>query len=172
MEAVRCRHGFTLIELLVVITLIAVITGIVVLSIPSRSPAELQRTEAQRLHARMIMAHEEAVLRARTFGLRIETDGYHFMQFTQSNWRRFDVDHPLREHRLPEAVTLELAIEGTEISLRDGEKREDDARPQILFLASGEVMPDYTLHVLGDDSSVEYRIAAGEEEWINLTDSR
>lgn len=172
MEAARCRHGFTLIELLVAITLIAVITGMVVLSIPSRSTAELQRGEAQRLHARMTMAHEQAVLHARTFGLRLATHGYRFMQLTESNWHRFGEDHPLREHRLPEAVILELDIEGTQISLQDDEETENGSRPQILFLASGEVMPDYTLHILGDGSSVEYTIAAGEEKWIDLTESR
>lgn len=175
MAAARCRRGFTLIELLVVVTLIAVIAGAVVLSIPSRSTAELQSDEARRLHARMIMAREEAVLRARTFGLRVESDSYVFMQHTESGWRRLGGDYPLGEHELPEAVRLELDIEETEIALQVGEDAREtkrDLAPQIFLLSSGEVLPEYTLRVLGEDGGIEYRIDPGEKQWITLTETR
>lgn len=175
MAAARCRRGFTLIELLVVVTLIAVIAGAVVLSIPSRSSAALQGDEARRLHARMNMAREEAVLRARTFGLRIESGSYVFMQRTESGWRRFGADHPLREHELPEAVRLELEIEETEIALQvdeDARETREESAPQIFLLSSGEVLPEYTLRVLDEDGGIEYRIDPGEERWITLTETR
>ncbi|MDZ7748680.1 MAG: type II secretion system minor pseudopilin GspH [Halofilum sp. (in: g-proteobacteria)] len=86
MSAAGRSHGFTLIELLVVIALIGVLAATVVLSIPAPSTAERLHTEAQRLQARMTLAREEAVLRARTFGLHVESDGYSFLQRTDTGW--------------------------------------------------------------------------------------
>lgn len=169
------RRGFTLIEILVVVALVAVITAAVLLSIPSRSTAELQRLEADRLSARMTIAREEAMLRARTFGLRVRPDGYRFLQQTDSGWQGFGDDHPLRAHRLPEALRLELEVEGADIGLGDGAsggEHEDGPAPQIYFLAGGEILPGYALHVLGEDSGAEYTIAPGEEQWIEVTETR
>lgn len=168
-------HGFTLIELLVVVALVAVLTATVVLSIPSRSSAELQQREAQRLQARMEMAREEAVLRARTFGLRVEPDGYVFLRHGDIGWQPFDDGHPLDAHRLPRGLRLELDVEGAEAALESA-GRDDDANggtaPQILFLAGGEILPDYTVRVLGEGSGTDYSIAAGEEAWVELGEAR
>lgn len=168
-------HGFTLIELLVVVALVAVLTATVVLSIPSRSTAELQQREAQRLQARMEMAREEAVLRARTFGLRAKADGYVFLRHADSGWLPFDDGHPLDAHRLPQGVRLELDVEGTGAALAsggDGDGAGDGATPQILFLAGGEILPAYTVRVLAEGSGTEYSIAAGEEAWVELDEAR
>lgn len=172
--AVRSR-GFTLIEILVVVALVAVITAAVLLSIPSRSTAELQRLEANRLSARMTIAREEAMLRARTFGLRVEPDGYRFLQRRDAGWHGFADDHPLRHHRIPAVLRLELEVEGADIDIgagADDERTENGPAPQIYFLAGGEILPGYALHVLGEDSGAEYTIAPGEEQWIEITETR
>lgn len=172
MAAASRRRGFTLIEILVVVALVAVMTATVILSIPSRSTAELQRLETQRLHARMAMAREEAVLRARTFGLRVESDGYRFLRHTRSGWDGFDDGHPLRVHRLPDRIRLELDVDGTETALESANGTEKGPVPQIYFLAGGEILPGYSLRVLGEDSKTEFTIAAGEEKWLEISESR
>lgn len=175
MAAAVRRRGFTLIEILVVVALVSVITAAVLLSIPSRSTAELQRLEANRLSARMTIAREEAMLRARTFGLRVEPDGYRFLQRRDAGWHGFADDHPLRHHRIPEVLRLELEVEGADIGLGDddaGDDSGDGPVPQIYFLAGGEILPGYALHVLGEDSGAEYTIAPGEEQWIEVTETR
>lgn len=175
MVAASRGRGFTLIEILVVVALITIIAATVLLSIPSRPTAELQRIEATRLHARMSLAREEAMLRARTFGLRIESDSYLFLQRTGSSWRGFGDGHPLRAYRLPEQLRLELEVEGTAIGLEsaaDDNGTADGPVPQIQFLAGGEILPGYALRILGEDSRTEYTIAAGEEKWLEITEAR
>lgn len=175
MTAAARSRGFTLIELLVVVALIGVITAAVVLTVPSRSTAELQHTEAQRLQARMTLAREEAVLRARTFGLHVESDGYAFVHRGDTGWQRLDPGHPLQPRRLPAPLRLELDIDGRGTSLGasdDGGRARDESAPQLFFLAGGEIRPGYTLRVLGEDSRVEYTIAPGEEEWTEVTERR
>jgi len=173
----RCRaRGFTLIEILVVVILIGILAGLAVISMPTTATVDRQSTEARRLLARMELAREEAVLQARPVGLRADDDGYLFVHFRDRAWLGFAERHPLGEHELPADVRLELRIDDEQIALRAGEDGdadgEDDAagRPQIFFLPGGEVMPGYTLYIHGEGSRREFRIAAGDEQWLELTE--
>ena len=71
--------GFSLIEILVVISIIAVIAGMVVLSI-GEDPRRSVQDEAQRLHALLVQAKEEAILQGQIHVLQMKEDGYEFLQ--------------------------------------------------------------------------------------------
>lgn len=177
----RRSSGFTLLELLIVVVLIGILASFAVLSLPSTSTADRQREEARRLLGRMELAQEEAILQARSVGLLAGRDAYYFVQFDGEEWFGFADSHPLSRHELPDDIALEVRIEDEEIALAQGrddeEEDEDDAEdarqsPQILFLAGGEVVPTYAIHVLGDDTDREYQITPGEETWFALAEER
>lgn len=166
-------RGFTLIELLVVMLLIGVLTSFALLSMPSTTTTDVQREEARRLLARMELAHDEAILQARPVGLISGRDGYRFVWLAEDGWQDFGAGHPLRAHELPEAVRLELRVEGLEIEPGGAAADDDDRRgPQLHFLPGGEVLPEYDLLLHGNDSSVEFRIAPGDEQWFELHERR
>ena len=166
-------RGFTLLELLVVVILIALLATAAIIAMPSTSVHDRQREEAQRLLGRLDLAHEEAILQARSVGLYVAQDGYRFLWFEDDAWHDFAANHPLRRHELPADVRLDVRVEGTEIGLGGGEDDDDDERaPQIYFLAGGEVLPDYELHVLADESRSDFLITAGDETWFELQEDR
>lgn len=174
---IRVR-GFTLLELLVVVILIALLATAAIITMPSTSVHDRQREEAQRLLGRLDLAHEEAILQARSVGLQVTQDGYRFVWFEDDAWHNFAANHPLRRHELPADVRLDIRVEGTEIGLGGGEDDDDDERaPQIYFLAGGEVLPDYELRILTtEDRAAEGRsdflITAGDETWFELREDR
>lgn len=174
----RAGAGFTLIELMVVVLLIGLVVSLAVLSIRSPSPAERLEREAARLHARMDLAREEAVLHARSLGLQVAEGGYRFMQMSEGDWHAPSGDRLLPEHELPEDMFLRADLDGIEIELVDDEEEDDEEedddgerrRPHIFFLASGELLPDFTLRLSARDSDVEFTIAPGDEQWLELVE--
>ena len=161
------QGGFTLLELLVVVVLIALLTTFALLSMPSTSTADFQREEAERLFARLELAREEAMLQARSVGLEAGRDGYRFLHYEDEAWHGFDERHPLRAHELEPGVRLDVRVDGVDIELGGGGD-DDERAPQIYFLPGGEVLPDYALHIRGEGSDLELRIAPGEDAWFEL----
>lgn len=170
----RCG-GFTYIELLIAVFLIGLLVSLALLAVPGESPADRLQREAGRLYARMDLAREEAVLQAVTLGLRVDEEGYRFLQLRSDRWQALSDDRLLPPHELPETVELAVELEGVEVSLEDddGQENEDERPPpQIFFLSSGEILPPFRLRLGAADVDAEFAIAPGEEQWIELTDSR
>jgi general secretion pathway protein H len=186
-------RGFTLLELLVVVLIIGLLTSMAMLGLQSQSPRERVEEEAQRLLARMELAREEAVLRAQSLGVRFEDDDtYRFLALREERWRRHS-DRLFQPHALPEGMHLEINIDGLEVELAGsrgdgggtdngpgaaagGDSDEDDGderqRPQIFFLAGGEIEPDFSIRVVGDGLRTEYLIEPGTREWLTLSEQR
>ncbi len=164
----RTARGFTLIELMVVILLVGLLVSFAVLSVGGPSPRQIQHEEARRVLARMDLAREEAVMQARSLGVRFERDGYLFYRMTDGQWRMIEQGGLLDLHELPEAVTIDVEIDGLEVELfgggdgtedgdEDDEDDEDAVRPQLFFLAGGEIVPDFSIRILSADTDTEYR---------------
>jgi len=167
------RGGFTYIELLVAVFLIGLLVSLALLALPGETPAQRLEREAQRLYARMDLAREEAVLQAITLGLGIDDAGYRFLQLRSDRWQALADDRLLPEHELPEDVELSLDLDGIEVSLEPAEKSGEDEQgpsPQLHFLASGEILPDFTLRLRADDTDAEFVIEPGDEEWLTLVE--
>jgi general secretion pathway protein H len=175
--------GFTLIELIVVILLIGLLVSFAVLRVSGPIPREVQQEEAQRVLARMDLAREEAVMRARSFGVRFERDGYLFYRLIDGQWRMLEQGGLLDPHELPEAVAIDVEIDGLDVELfgggdeaddgdDDGDDDEEAVRPQIFFLAGGEIVPAFRVRVLSEDTDTEYRIEPGDEQWLTLVEER
>ena len=77
----RGQHGFTLLELLVVITLVAILTGTVVLGFAGADTQQEIRGFAQRFAYRIELARQQALQRNREWGVYVEEQGYRFAEF-------------------------------------------------------------------------------------------
>ncbi len=176
----RTSRGFTLIELMVVILLVGLLVSFAVLSVGGPSPRQIQHEEARRILARMDLAREEAVMQARSLGVRFERDGYLFYGLGDGQWRMLEQGGLLDPRELPEAVSIDVEIDGLDVELfggdeeaEDGDADDEDAvRPQIFFLAGGEIVPEFNIRILSEDTDTEYRIHPGDEQWLTLSEER
>ncbi len=153
-------RGFTLVEVLVVVLIIGLLFGIAVLAInPGSREARLEK-EAARLWRLMSLAGEEALLQARQLGLRVADSGYAFYAFEDGQWKVLQGDKRLREREFPEFVRAEVEIEGLRIVL---DETPVAAKPQIMLLSSGEIIPDFAIFLRDRETDRSYRLAPSEE---------
>lgn len=144
----KTQAGFTLLELLAVILIIGIIISLASFSI-GQNASRIVQDEAERLHGLIRLAGEEAVLQGRELVLEFDYDRYRFLEQGKEGWLPVEGDKMLRERALPEAVELELLLEGGETSFEDKENL-----PRIFILSSGELTPfDITLKA---DEGEEY----------------
>ena len=97
--------GFTLLELLVVLLLIGFVLSFAVINIGAHSSAEQLDQETQRLQSLLRLASDQAVMQARTHGVRMRADGYAFVARRPVGWQRLE-EAPLQPRHLDPAVTL------------------------------------------------------------------
>jgi len=108
-------------------------------------------TESKRLYQVMRALNDEAAFAGQELGLWIEADGYRASRYDLQvhQWVALD-DRKLADYRFPEAVRVELSLEGNALRLvKRGDEEEDELTrdeevdatpvgPDILFLSSGE----------------------------------
>ena len=136
----RLSHacGFTLLELLVVISLLAILTGTVVLGFTGADTEQRLRGEAERAALRFELVRQRALTRNREWGVYVERDGYYFAEFDpeQATWVE-QTARPLGAVTVPEFIELRLVTEGVgELPFAD-----DEGLPRIVVFSSGEVTP-------------------------------
>jgi len=142
----------TLIEILVVVVIIGILAAIATISIGVLGEDRELERETDRLTDSIALLQEQAQLEGRDYGLRIETDGYGFLQFDGFEQRWLDVeDDPwLRPRELPPGLAFELFIEGRPILLR--RPAQPEARlPQLIAYGSGDMTP-YRLSLARPDA--------------------
>ncbi len=165
----RARNsGFTLIELLVVLVVLGLIAGIGVASLGGGNLERELQNEANRLHAVLRLAAEEAIVSNDEIGVYIDNQAYGFVVYDeeQAQWIPSDVAF-LRDHQLPEWAVMDFERQGQkrEIPKQNAEKESanDDGNtsrtPDFMLLSSGEV----TGFIIGmavqgrNDSRIEIR---------------
>jgi len=133
------QTGFTLIEILVVLFIVSIMSGLVVVNLPSFTRTQDFDTEARRLEVLLQMAREHAVVQAVEMGFTVEDDGYSFYYYDEiaQSWAQMQ-QAPFGVRKLPETMTLSLEIVGKGFSLADNE---DAKGPKLLLLSSGEATP-------------------------------
>jgi type II secretion system protein H len=80
----RSNQGFTLIELLAVLTILGLTTSVVMLSIPSERPNLVR--EAESAAARLALARDEAVAKAKPMTLVLTDRSYAIVQDKARKW--------------------------------------------------------------------------------------
>ena len=183
------QSGFTLIELLVVVIIISLSAGLMLINITFSQPEDAIEKEAQRLHALLRFAHQQAVIRAEEYGLRFYDRGYDFMIFNEQEqrWHKADREKHFTSHELDEAMDLDLFIEGNDVVLdssgletaspkpEQADTAEEDTeqiKPQVFLLSSGELSPAFVLSIRipGIDKHYELHAHANGEYEIQQAD--
>ena len=148
--------GFTLLEVLVVLTIVAVLTGTVMLSFTGGDAEQSLKGAAQRMSVRIEMARHHALQRNREWGIYITEDAYSFAEFDplQRQWVPQD-SRQFNQTDLPERVTLRLSVE----NLEDLPFDEEDGLPQIIVFSSGEVTP-FTVFLEPDWDTLRWLVSS------------
>ncbi|MBF0423741.1 MAG: type II secretion system minor pseudopilin GspH [Magnetococcales bacterium] len=140
--------GFTLLELLVVFFIVALLSGLAVVSLRGTDPEGTLREETRKIKELMDLASQEAVSSFRDIGLRFSTSGYVFWIRHDGNpWEVLKGDALLRQRDLPEGMTLSLWLEEVPVDLPDALGAEkgvlagEAPMPQLFFFSSGERLP-------------------------------
>ncbi len=147
----RRARGFTLLEVLVVMLIIGVLVSFAVLSI-SRGDTSVQ-DETQRLAALIRLAGQEAVSQGQEFAVEFDSTGYAFLSFDGEKWQPVADDELLRPRSLPQALVIDIELEGERLTLAGQSQEEEEEKatlPRLFLLSSGEMSPfDLTVHKSG-----------------------
>jgi general secretion pathway protein H len=155
--------GFTLIEILVVIVIIGIVTAGAMLSLSFTGPDRELHTEGDRLADLMNYAQEQGELQTRELGLYCTDHSYQFLAFDarRNLWVVIDDDDALRARTLPDAVKLQLDVEGRQVvlaSTADEQKKKiapQDLLPHVMIFSNGDLTSfRVTLEREGTDQTV------------------
>lgn len=164
------EKGYTLLELLIVIFIIGVVVSFAGLSLSGGTRSYEVKSAAKRLYAVTNLALEEAILTNSQLGLSFDIDmaseDISSLRYLYQ-WLIYDTEEqrwvPITEHdvlgdkQLPEAIHLELEVEGQNLiiggkkekksmfaSIKIDDEEEDsdkvELEPDIYFFSSGELV--------------------------------
>jgi general secretion pathway protein H len=145
--------GFTLLEILVVVVIIGIITVGALLSLSFTGPDRELHNEGDRLADLMNYAQEQGELQTRELGLYCTDHSYKFLAFDarRNLWVPINDDDALRPRTLPDAIKLQLDIEGREVvlaTLADEQKKGSapasapppvDLQPHVMIFSNGDL---------------------------------
>lgn len=145
--------GFTLVEVMVTIAIIAVMAVAVTFVVPDQQDDQLDDA-AEDLYQRIRYAQEYALLRHAILGLRIDEQGYTFVQWRDQKWQPLDF-RGLRAQDWPSEVIFELESETEDLLGQDEDAVEaffappedetvtveerEAQQPQLWILGSGDL---------------------------------
>lgn len=137
-RAGRYQRAFSLLEVLVVLTILAILTGSVMLSFTGADAAQALKGSAERLAMRIELARQHSLTRNREWGIYLQEDAYWFAEFdpAQRVWIE-QTQRPFDDADLPDLVGLTLDLEEYDSLPFE----EADGLPQILIFSSGEITP-------------------------------
>ncbi len=139
----RANSGFTLLELLVVLVIVGILVSLITLSVGLLGQESTLRREAERLEALVQIASEETMLHGFEMGLRFYRRAYEFSIFRDETeeWTPLVDDQLFRRRDIPEALELDLELEGREVILEVEAGEDKNYRPQVFIMSSGDVTP-------------------------------
>ncbi len=142
--------GFSLIELLVALVIMAVLSGLLVLSASSGGIESQLREQAERMRARIEFACERAELSGRDIGLHLASGGYAFSERRGEAW-----EFLTRAELAPYQLHKGIALRGEAGPLDETYPEQ----PQMLCLASGEHSP-LAVVIAAGERNPELRLSA------------
>jgi general secretion pathway protein H len=167
---------------MVVVLIIGIMYGVAVFTLGDREQEEV-RTAAERLHATLTLAADEAIIRGRPVGFTLTPDGYAFLlPDAAGEWQQITADRALGPRSLASVVTTDIAAATMPEALAEpddeatgasaaasaaGDQDRDGPRPQTVLLPTGELVPfRITLH--GPDPHPQWLIEGRINGGISL----
>ncbi|MEQ9464611.1 MAG: GspH/FimT family pseudopilin [Haliea sp.] len=147
---VRAPGGFSLLELLVVLFVVVIITSLATLNVGSGNRELRLDAQVRDIQNVAQFALDEAQLSGRDLGLLLFLDsrgpetlfGYDWRERRPEGWRRPQVASDVFvEQTLPVEVVLSLTLEDVPATELLPAPVAPEAAPQVVFYASGEVVP-------------------------------
>jgi general secretion pathway protein H len=162
-------RGFTLVEILVVIVIIGIVTVGALLSLSFIGPDRELHNEGDRLADLMNYAQEQGELQTRELGLYCTDHSYKFLAFDarRNLWVPIADDEALRPRTLPDAIHLQLDVEGREVVLAS---EADEAKKKI---APADLQPHVMIFSNGDLTAFRVTLAReGTDQTVTLLPDR
>jgi general secretion pathway protein H len=155
--------GFTLIEILVTLVIMALLAGLASLSVGGNAQRQA-RDEAERLGQVLAYASDEATLQDEELGLLLADDGYTVLRFDPEaeTWSEA-TEHQLAPHTVASSVRMNVSLtEQVELPRRGRGSRggDEERRPEVLVLSSGEITPFRIEFRAGDTTEAAARISS------------
>ncbi|MEE4186123.1 MAG: type II secretion system minor pseudopilin GspH [Gammaproteobacteria bacterium] len=172
------QRGFTLLEIMVVLVIVGVMLAMFTLSMGGFGEDE-EREHARRFAALLDLAAEEASIQGREIGIRFYQHGYEFavreaLSDADGNlvwtWRPEVDDNFLRPRELGEEVTVDLELDGKEITLPYAASERETYQPQVYLLSSGGLEPPFVVRIrpsFSRDGVALSVTADGAAEWLD-----
>ncbi len=160
MSTIRKERGFTLIEILVVVVIIAIISGVALMSMNLIGDDRELDTERKRLATLIELAQDEAVMQGREFGLELMASTYRFVEFDpfDSRWSEVQDDDLFRMRQLPEGMEFELYVEDKLILLENDPKLIEDPDDEGMSLTVETYAPHLFVFSSGESTAFEIRL--------------
>ncbi len=148
--------------------LLGLLTGVAVFTLGSGKLQRELENEAERLHALLRMASDEAVLSNTEIGFSIDEEGYQFLEYDEEKltWSDSGVD-VLKPREFPEWLAIEFRRDGEENKIL-GKEGENLKKPDMMLLSSGEVTPFTISLQVEKNSDGQYLISSDGLEDIKL----
>ncbi|HMA97841.1 MAG TPA: prepilin-type N-terminal cleavage/methylation domain-containing protein [Wenzhouxiangella sp.] len=151
----RSADGFTLIELLVVVTIGAVLSALVVLSVGAWSSPADPRRQLSRFSALLDFHCEQSMFQSRPRGIRITDQGFDFWQGRPEGWTALPASGHSRPRRWLGNVDVDLILEGRRQALDDTIEL-----PQIQCQPLGQVTP-FEVALTSDEQTIQLVVSGG-----------
>ena len=149
-----------------VLSIIAIISGIAVLSLRGNEPDTLAEQEAQRLYQLMQLASDTAAIKNRQYGIRFNQGGYQFYQLDQKQIWQNSRQKYLKSHKYKTELETRLRINGILVDTDESELNKamdkKKLKPQIMLLSDGEIIPDFELTLINPATDTEFTIKPGD----------
>lgn len=160
MSTIRQQRGFTLIEILVVVIIIAIISGVALMSMNLIGDDRELDTERKRLATLIELAQDESVMQGREFGLELMQSTYRFVEFDpfESRWSEILDDDLFRLRQMPEGIELELYVEDKRIPLELDPKSIEDPDETGISVNVETYAPHIFVFSSGESTSFEIRL--------------
>ncbi len=120
--SVERQSGFTLLEIMVVVVIVGIVVSMATLSMGVGQGRDLEQ-HAQRLKALIDLAAEEAILRGQELAVEVKGNGYSFIILEEDKWNYLKDDDTLRPRKLPEHLSLKIALDGATFELAAPEEK-------------------------------------------------
>ncbi len=147
------NEGFTLIEILIVITIISIVATTAIITVSHNKNSRLE-TLAKQIKNIIILAEQESMLRAKTFGLGFtpHTFQFHMYNEKQRAWQAL-TDKIYGSHSIADNTTITVKVQKKNIPL--------DGKPKIIISPSGDVTP-FVILIGNQEEPPRYQVV-GEE---------